>query len=306
MKSIATPRPKLDIRDLQTVLAIAASGSTVRAAATLHLTQSAVSRSLLLAEEKLGTKFFERTSRGLVPTAAGERLIGGAGALLAQLVDLEKQAKAPMPEPARMRLVCECYTAYRWLPSALVQLRRTLPLLHVVLAPDHTRDPVAALLDDAVDVALLTTSRVPKPLVEKPLFSDELIFVMAPTHPLAARKFLAPGDIREHPLITSSLTPKSTVSWFLDRVFGSARPRLETVGFPLTEAMVDAARAGMGVAVLSEWVALPYLSGGDLVVKRLRGRPLERPWRMAFRREAAEGAQRLAAALAGTPPRLHT
>ena len=305
MKRIAEPTPKLEIRDLQTVMAIAASGSTVKAAAALHVTQSAVSRGLILAEEKLGTRLFERTPRGLVPTAAGERLIGGAGALLSQLVDLEVQAKAPGAEPARVRLVCECYTAYRWLPSALAQLRRTLPLLDVVLAPEHTQDPVAGLLEGVIDVAFLTTSRVPKPLAETALFSDELVFVLAPNHPLAARTSLSSRDLREHPLITSTLAPKPAVSWFLDRVFGKARPRLETIGFPLTEAMMDGARAGMGVAVLSEWIAIPYLGSGDLVVRRLRGRPLERSWRMAFRREAAEDARRQAAALLGAPPRQH-
>jgi LysR family transcriptional regulator, regulator for metE and metH len=57
--------------------------------------------------------------------------------------------------------------------------------------------------------------------------------------------------------------------------------------------------------VLSEWIAGPYLGGDDLVVKRLRGRPLRRPWRMAFRREAEGAAKRLAAALEGAPPRVY-
>jgi LysR family transcriptional regulator, regulator for metE and metH len=302
---IGTPKPKLDVRDLELILAVAGSGSTVKAASSLHVTQSAVSRGLILAEEKLGMRLFERTARGLAPTAAGARLIGGAGPVLAQLVELERYAETPTSEPLRVRLVCECYTAYRWLPSTLASLRRTLPSLDVTLALEHTHDPVAGLLAGDIDIALLTTAPVRGVLEELPLFSDEIVFVVAKTHPLAARASLTRADLRETPLITSSQTPKAEARWFHERVFGRAKPKLEWVLLPLTEAIMDAARAGMGIAILSEWIAGPYVESGDLVVKRLGGRELRRRWRIAFRREAKGTATCLAAALDGAAPRMY-
>lgn len=292
------------MRDLQVVLALAAAGSTASAAAALHLTQSAVSRALLLVEDKLGVRLFARTARGLTPTRVGERLIEGAGPLLAQLAELEERIASPEAEPTRVRLVCECYTAYRWLPSTLAKLRRTLPSFEVTLAVEHTSDPVAALLAGEIDVALLTTAAVRGGVKERALFSDEIVFLMSAAHPLAARASLRPSDLCEAPLITSQ-TPPDEARWFLARVFGRARPKLEFVRFPLTEAIVDAARAGMGIAVLSEWMASGYLGSADLVVKRLSSGPLRRPWRIAFRPESSESARRLVAALEGSAPRLH-
>jgi LysR family transcriptional regulator for metE and metH len=137
----APPRPLLEIRDLRVVLALAATGSTTRATSVLHLTQPAVSRALLLAEEKMGVRLFDRSGRGLTPTPAGERLIAGAGPILSELEQLEKLASTPPAEPTRVRLVCECYTAYRWLPSTLVTLRRGLPGLEVALAVEPPRRP---------------------------------------------------------------------------------------------------------------------------------------------------------------------
>lgn len=299
------PRPRLDVRDLEVVLAVAEAGSTSRAAASLHVTQSAASRALLLAEEKLGARLFDRTPRGLVPTAAGARLLDGAGAVLGQLVELERAISLPEEEPAAIRLVCECYTAYRWLPSTLARLRERLPRVEVALAVEHTHAPARALDQDAVDVALLTTSPAPRGAREMPLFSDEIVFVLAPGHPLASRRALSADDLRKHPLITSAQTPAPERAWFVKRVFGARPPRLRGVHFPLTEAIVDAARAGMGVAVLSEWIAMPYVGGPDLVVKRFAGAPLRRPWRMAFRREVEGPARALAAALEPSAPRLH-
>lgn len=296
--------PALDVHDLQLVLALAASGSTVRAASRLHLTQSAVSRGLLAVEDKLGTKLFDRVARGLVATAAGQRLVGGAGPLLAQLVALEHHARAGLEPRVSLRIVSECYTAYRWLPSTLAALQAGIGGLDLSVAFEHTASPVSALLAGDVDVALLTTGRTSGGLVEEPLFRDEIVFVVGTTHALARRAALTLADLRAHPLITSTSTPEPERRWFLSRVFGGRPPRVELLRFPLTEAIIDAARAGMGIAAMSEWIATPYLASGDLVAKRLRGRVLERPWRMAYRRESAEPARRLKAALAGAPPRL--
>ncbi len=296
--------PRLDVRDLELVLALASSRSTVRAAATLHVTQSAVSRGLLVAEDKLGARLFDRTPRGLVPTPAGERLVGGAGRLLAQLAALESDVVTPAEEPARIRLACECYTAYRWLPSTLVALRQTMPRLEVSLAFEHSGAPVAALTSGAIDVALLTTARPPASIVQRELFSDEIVFVVARNHPLASQKAIDRSALLAHPWIVSTQTPDAERRWFVQRVFGRSRPRVDVLRFPLTEAIVDAARAGMGIAILSEWMASPYAGDGELVVRRLRGRALRRPWRIAFQRDVERSARTFAAAIESAAPRL--
>lgn len=294
-------KPALDVRDLELVLALAEAKTTIRAASLLHLTQSAVSRGLLAAEGKLGVTLFDRTPKGLAPTAAGTQLIEGAGKLLAQLVELEQHTRSPDPQLARVRVVCECYTAYRWLPSAIAQLRRAN--LEVELRFEHTKTPVAALEAGDLDIALLTTSRVRAPIRDLPLFADEIVFVLAADHELAARPSLTPDDLRAYPLISSTNTPDPELRWFTHEAFGRRIPTLERLRFPLTEAIIDAARAGMGIAVLSEWIAQPYLDP-TLVAKRLR-KPLRRPWRIAFRPEAADRARQLAAALGGLAPRLY-
>jgi LysR family transcriptional regulator for metE and metH len=303
-------RPKLDVRDLEVVIALATTGSTTKAASALHLTQSAVSRALGLAEDKAGTRLFDRTRQGLSPTPAGERLVAGARGILAQLAALEQETIAPSADaPMHVRLVCECYTAYRWLPSALVELRRALPRLEVSLALEHTDDPAPALARGEIDIALLTTAPLPSarsarhPLVEKPLFSDEVVFLVSASHPLASRRAITKQDLARHPMITSRVPPEEG-RWFLRSVFGKATPSLSLLQLPLTEAIVDAVRAGMGIAVLSEWIASGYVERGDVVVKRLASGPLFRPWRIAYRRDVERAAEPLRGFLAGSLPRM--
>jgi LysR family transcriptional regulator, regulator for metE and metH len=304
--ALLSARPQLEVRDLELVLALAAAGSTAGAASALHLTQSAVSRALGQAEERVGVRLFERGARGLSATAAGLRLLAGAPTVLEQLRQLERAVAAPAPEPERVRLVCECYTAYRWLPSAMASMRERWSDLRVEVSAEHTSDPVRALLRSKIDIALLTTGALPKGrgLCEQPLFADEVVFVMSARHRLAGQRRITALGLAGEPLITGN-TPQAEARWFLRAAFGRRRPKLEFLRFPLTEAILDAARAGMGVAVLSEWVASGYLERGDLVLRRLASGPLRRPWRIAYREELTGVAERLKAELVGSAPRLH-
>ena len=295
--------PRLEIRDLRLVLELAAAGTTGRAAPALHLTQPAVSRALLGLERRLGVPIFERTPKGLRPTEAGRQVLRLAPRLLADLLDLEHCARKPFAERHRLRLVCECYTAYHWLPSVIERLRHEAPGLELVLAVEHTLEPVRALLAGEIDVALLTVAAAPRRRVEeKPLFADEVVFVVARSHPLAGRAALAPRDLLPYPLLTSHL-PTPDMRWFTRRVSAPAGHRLQYQHLPLTEAVLDFARAGMGVGVLSEWLATPHLRRGDLVAKRLTSGPLRRPWRIAWRPEVREPALRLSALLEHSAPR---
>ena len=75
----------LEIRHLKLVAAIAEEGSVTRASHRLHLTQSALSHQLRDAEEQLGTPLFQRLSKKMLLTPAGERLLRSARAVLEEL-----------------------------------------------------------------------------------------------------------------------------------------------------------------------------------------------------------------------------
>src|SRR3954470_13441904 len=82
------PNGAIEVRHLRLVRAIASEGSVTRAASRLHLSQSAVSHQLLDLERDLELRLFDRVGKRMVPTAAGQRLIAGAGRLLGELAAL--------------------------------------------------------------------------------------------------------------------------------------------------------------------------------------------------------------------------
>ena len=305
MKSIAMPASsRLDSRDLRLVLALATSGTTAAAAGSLHVTQSAVSRALLGAEERLGVRLFDRTPRGLEPTVAGRSLIARAPRLLDDLGELEATLRGPAARPRQLRLVCECHTAYHWMPSALQQLRGSLPGVELSIALAATHDPIGHLLDGTIDAALISEAPLPRSrrLSHEPLFADEVVFVLAASHRLAARATLQRTDLTGEALFTSRL-PTPDMHWFNKPLALRRSPPLQFQALPLTEAVVDFARAGLGIGVLSEWVAEPHLRRGDVVARRLASGPMRRPWHLVWRNEVADAATALRQALAHAAPR---
>jgi LysR family transcriptional regulator for metE and metH len=306
MNDIAMPSPRLDARDLHLILALASARTTAAAAERLHLTQPAVSRALLGLEQRLDVRLFERTPRGLQPTDAGRTLLAGAPPVLQELSGLEARLRGETKAMQRLRLVCECYTAYHWLPSALQDLKAAWPGVELAIALESTADPIAALLAGEIDIALVSEAATPRSrrLVDKPLFSDEIVFLMAASHRLAARAALTRHDLEGQALYTSR-APTRDMHWFLKPLAGGrGDAALDFQVLPLTEAVVDFARAGLGVGVLSEWVAAPHLKRGDVVARRLASGPIRRPWRLVWRKEVEEPALHLWRALEKLPPRV--
>ena len=305
MKSIDMPTTsRLDSRDLRLVLALATSRTTAAAASSLHITQSAVSRALLGAEERLGVRLFDRTPRGLEPTPAGQSLVANAPRVLEELSELEARLRGPAATPQRLRLVCECYTAYHWMPSALQRLRSSLPGVDLSIALASTQDPIGSLQDGTIDVALISEAPLPRSrrLSHRTLFADEVVFVLAASHRLAARAALLRADLEGEALFTSRL-PTPDMHWFNKPLAARNSPALQFQALPLTEAVVDFARAGLGIGVLSEWVAEPHLRRGDVVARRLASGPLLRPWHLVWRNEVAEAATALWQVLESASPR---
>jgi len=251
-------------------------------------------------------RLFDRTPRGLEPTAAGRTVMAAAPPLLEAMTELEAQLRGSAPASQRLRMVCECYTAYHWMPSALQALKASLPGVQMSIALQCTADPVTALLEDEIDVALISEAPTPRSrrLVDQPLFSDEIVFVVAASHRLAGRPALSRADLQGAPLYTSR-APTREMRWFLKPLAGGrGDPPLDYQVLPLTEAVVDFARAGLGVGVLSEWVAEPHLKRGDVVARRLDSGPIRRPWRLVWRKEVQDLAQRLAQVLQRASPRV--
>jgi LysR family transcriptional regulator for metE and metH len=276
----------LEIKHFRLVVAIAETGSVTRAGQRLYLTQSALSHQLRDIEDRLNAKLFHRVGKRMVPTATGAELIRSA----AQVLDLVGRTEEGIRRRAEgrtglLRISTGCYTCYHWLPAILKEYRVAHPGVDVRIDAAATHQPIKGLLDGRLDLAITSDRARDRRLLEKPLFEDELLVVVAPSHPFAARRSIAPREFASETLF---IYPPREESSFYQRVLvpaGVAPKALEQI--QLTEAILELVKAGLGVTVMAGWVVEPYVRGGALRAIPLGPRRLRRQWTAAVLPELA-------------------
>ena len=267
----------LEVRHLELVGAVAEAGGLSRATSVLHLTESALSRQLTALEEALGTRLFLRTGRRMLLTPAGERLLSSAGGVLETLRRTEEEIRQLSADGAGLlRLATECYTCYHWLPSLLREFSVRHPRVELRILAEATHEPLPALLEGRIDLAIMSTPLDDRRLRHVPLFKDELVAVLPPGHRLASRGFLKAEDFAGESLILYVPPEESTLIQEVMLPAGVQPARI--IQIQLTEAIVEMVSAGLGVSLLARWAIAPQLEAGTLRAVRVTRPGLRRYW----------------------------
>ena len=276
----------LEIRDLRLVQAIAAEGTLARASVRLNLTPSALSHHLLALEARVGAPLCARAGRQMRLTPAGARLAEAGSRVLESLAEAERAIATLEPAREVMRLATECHTTFYWLPSVLKAYEQSAPHVDVRLVPDTGVRPLTQLLTGHVDAAIVNNRLRDRRLRYLPIFKDELVAVVASSHPWARRPMVTAKDFATEHLIHYAAT-KSELTIFKDvlRPAGVHPQRVTPV--LLTEAILEMVRSGIGVSVIAHWAAAQYVERGDVRIVRITKSGLRRQWCLAVRAKSA-------------------
>lgn len=282
------PLPTLEVRHLSLVVEISGTGSVTRAAERLHLTQSALSHQLRDIESRLGMPLFLRLGKRMVLTPPGERVLGAARRVLAEIDRTEEDLKL-MSQNGKgvLRLCTQCNTGYHWLPPLLQAFHRKFPGVDVQIMVNATERPIQALLEGQIDLAVITSDVDDKRLATQPLFEDELVAVVPSTHPFAKRPFVEALDFAEEHLIIYKADPHD--SYTFTRILGPAGVQPARVSqVPLTEAILELVKAGLGVSIMARWAIEPAIKSGAVKAVRIGRRGVYRAWSAATLKDRVE------------------
>lgn len=275
----------LETRHLKLIVAVSEEKSVTRAGERLHLTQSALSHQLRDLEERLETPLFHRVSRRMLLTQAGERLLLSAHQVLGELKRAEDDiAQMVAGDQGSLRISTECYTCYHWLPDMMREFNRTFPKVEVKILLEATHHPIPALLDGRLDFAIVSDVVRDKRLTYRPLFRDEVVVIMAPGHPLAARPFIAPKDFAGETLF--AYTPASESTLYNKILTPAGVKPAHHSEVQLTEAMIEMVKAGLGISALARWAISKQIDAGTLVARPLTRNGFHRQWSAAILKTA--------------------
>ena len=270
----------LEVRHLRILTAIADHGTVSAATKHVYLTQSAISHQLIELEQRLGIHFFHRTPKGMVPTEAGAEMIEVARDVLGRLAAAEASMLRSSPRSAgRLRVGTDSPLALAWLPAALSIVRRRLPHIRAELIPDTTLHGVDALFEGRYELAVVADAAADPRLDLIPLFDEELVALVAPTHRLADRVSLSAGDLRVEQLAIHAARPTEH-RWITEKLAAAGLEPMRLTTVTLTEAILGLAEAGEAVALLPRAAAEPAARDGRLRALRVGQQGIRRRWQL--------------------------
>lgn len=175
------------LRQLQLLLALQHSGSVVKAAQHLDMSQSAATQALAELERVLELRLFERHSRGMRATQAGQALIDVARGVMNELQDAaETLAAIRLGANTSLRLGAIPAAAHAILGPLLGRFYALQGQVHVDVQEGEGKQLLPLLMADRLDAVFCRSpAMLPDSHVFTPLLDDEAVFIAGPDHPLA-------------------------------------------------------------------------------------------------------------------------
>jgi len=262
---------KPSMTELRAFATVAETGHFTRAAEQLGLSQSALSAAIVKLEKLLGTRLFDRHTRACRPTDAGVALLPAARRLLADWDQLLASGR-DFATNARGRVDVAAPNAQcaLLLPPVIKAFSDAHPNVRLVLhdVPEH--EVHALVRNGTADLGIATQTDARSDLVATPLNADEFIAVMAPSHPVAARRTLEWAQVAREDVI--GYLPGNPVRRLLEEKLAERGIVLNyTFEIALPWTMMGLAREGLGVAVVT--MALRPLAQWHGLEVRTVGRP---------------------------------
>ena len=262
----------MDIRRLQAFSKVYELRSFSRAGEELMLSQPTISAHVLALEEELGAQLFDRLGRSVLPTQAGEVLFRYAQSVFTELEHARSDILALSRRVAGELVIGgSTIPAHYILPRLLARYLATYPEVHLELQSGDTQEVTAMVLEGLIHIGVVGAATNHPDLIFHPIQDDALVLV-APTD--LDIPDLTGEDWQGHLI---------TLPWIL-REQGSGtrealRVALEQVGQDLRAihsvltvhsslAVLECVEAGLGVSVVSQLAATPYLS--RRVIRQLR------------------------------------
>lgn len=192
----------MDILQLRYFKAVAETGSFTRAAETLHMTQSALSRSIAKMEEELGLRLFEREGNRITLNRFGERFLQDSASIISDLSDCVRAVRemAELEQGDVSVGVSRDVFLDHLIRQFLIDHPRTS--LHCyLLSPEQMHD---ALQNGAVDYVVTTLPPLGIGIQWQDLYNDQLEVMLYADHPLAGRKKIHLHELHDEAFVITN------------------------------------------------------------------------------------------------------
>lgn len=195
----------MELRHLRYFVVLAEELHFGRAARRLAISQPPLSVAIRQLEASVAAQLFERNSKEVRLTPAGQALQVSARRLLQQAEEAAAEARdVSQGSAGRLRIGFVGAMLYRGLPQALARFRAAHPAVRITLAELNSGEQMTELLHDRMDIGFVHTSRMPAELRHVLLLSEPFVACLPAGHRLARRRAVSLADLRDEPFVLFS------------------------------------------------------------------------------------------------------
>jgi LysR family transcriptional regulator, regulator for metE and metH len=255
----------LELRHLETLLALSECGSLSKAAARLFLTQSALSHQLKALESHYGAALVEKNIRPLRFTAIGQRLLALAQEVLPKVAAAGRDvARLAEGHSGPLRVAVQCHNCFDWLMPAMDAYRELWPEVELDIVSGFVMNPLPLIERGEAELAVMHDPQEEHPnIVFSPLFRYESVALMSPKHRLAAKSWMEATDFADETLITYPVPDELLDVMKHCLMPAKINPKRRTA--ELTVAILQLVASGRGIAALPSWTVGNYIERGYVV-----------------------------------------
>jgi DNA-binding transcriptional LysR family regulator len=251
--------------ELEAVLAVARVGGFRAAARALDMSPTALSRCIAQLETRLGVRLFNRTTRSVALSAAGEQFVAMVGPALAEIQQAMTAVNNAHSAPSGLlRINCSLGAARAVLVPVVLAFLRQFPAMRIDLV---TESELSDIVGKGFDAGIRTAGSVPRDMIAVPFGGDLSFCVVGSPDYLAKRGSpITPPDLRAHQCIRTRWPSGKLYLWDFER--DGEKVEIDVPGeLTLDEAslMRDAALSGAGLAYLWRDSINAELADGRLV-----------------------------------------
>jgi DNA-binding transcriptional LysR family regulator len=262
----------MEIRQLRAFLAIAEAKTFTAGARRVNVTQAAISMQIRQLEEEVGLPLFTRTPRRVIMTEAGEYLLERARRIMREhdsaLAEIAEVAGA---EHGRLRIgSASAMFATRQLPMILQKLKAKFQSAEISVTSGTSQTLVEKIMHGEVDIAFVSLPVESTNVTIDPLFSDEIVAIAHPRHPLAKDKFISAATLAGEHLILGE--KGGNTRRMIDEFFDAAnvRPNI-MMELSRQEAVNQMVENNMGVGIAGAKTVADEIREGRLISWLIEG-----------------------------------
>lgn len=264
----------VNFHQLHIFYTVAEKGSFSSAAHALHMTQPAVTMQVQALEEYYGTKLFNRSTKKVELSEAGEALLPYAR----KSIELAKETDVAMSEfttiiEGRLQLGASLTFGEYFLPRLLGHFNKAYPNISISVKVINTRQILEDILSHQLNFGLVEAPIDHPDVHTEPVMNDELKLIFPSGHPLEDKKLFHIEDVLYYPFVLreqGSGTRQVMEEELTRKGYDFSKMKI-AMELGSTGAVKSAVEAGLGISILSESSVKHEVALGLLKVRSIEG-----------------------------------